>query len=336
MITLERDRLFFRFPEVHESAVCEIHFQRTLRLPDNGRTYPLPAGLGAFPLRHTDDFERLPEAFRRRGGVVMPMWQAEAMWLRFESDTDYPFAVKVAAGKINAVSGENWRDGLHRDPQDYAVVPRQPWLDGFCVTKGTIRQFVAAPLGKGITAEEQLTGAAEHGGVQIVVHPMKKEAHERLFRREPLVVYERREMPMPCAAAPPMGLAAGGKMKQEIYEDFYDFDVWDLRSSSRCFVTLLDAQSWTHITGEPPPTEPIGPAAYKAHRIPWFDYYAADRKAVDGSSRLAGLKSIKEAAKFGLGGKFWKQEGTVTPPPVHLGPDRRPTPRSSEVREAEF
>ena len=36
-------------------------------------------------------------------------------------------------------------------------------------------------------------------------------------------------MPMACGAAPPMGLAAGGLMKQEIYEDFYDFDVWDLR-----------------------------------------------------------------------------------------------------------
>ena len=81
MITLEDDSLTFRFPDVHEEAVCEIHFQRTLRLPDDGRTYPLPAGLGSFPLRHIDDFEGLPEAFRKRGGVVMPMWQAEAMWV---------------------------------------------------------------------------------------------------------------------------------------------------------------------------------------------------------------------------------------------------------------
>ena len=63
----------------------------------------------------------------------MPMWQAEAMWIHFGTRYDYPFAVKIAAGKINAVCGENWRDGLHRDPQDYVVVPRQPWLDGFSV-----------------------------------------------------------------------------------------------------------------------------------------------------------------------------------------------------------
>ena len=34
----------------HQPAV-EIDFQRTLRLPDDGQTYPLPPGLGAFPLR---------------------------------------------------------------------------------------------------------------------------------------------------------------------------------------------------------------------------------------------------------------------------------------------
>jgi len=56
MITLEDDALAFRFPHLHENAICQIRFQRTLRLPDDGKTYPLPAGLGAFPLRHIDDF----------------------------------------------------------------------------------------------------------------------------------------------------------------------------------------------------------------------------------------------------------------------------------------
>ena len=56
MIMLEADRLMFRFPEVHEDAVCSIEFQRTLRIPDDDREYPLPPGLGRFPLRHLDDF----------------------------------------------------------------------------------------------------------------------------------------------------------------------------------------------------------------------------------------------------------------------------------------
>ena len=75
----------------------------------------------------------------------------------------------MAIGKINAVTGDDWKDGLKRRRQDYMVSTEQPWLDGYCVEKGFIRQFVAMPLGSGYSAEEQITGEAEHGGIQIVV-----------------------------------------------------------------------------------------------------------------------------------------------------------------------
>ena len=121
-----------------------IAFQRALRIPDDGRSYPLPAGLGAFPLRSVDDFPATaPVSWLQRGGVVMPMDQSEAHWISFSARV--PFAVKIAAGKINAVSGEAWTAELPSEPQDYVVVPGQPWLDGFSVGEGLIRQFVAIP-----------------------------------------------------------------------------------------------------------------------------------------------------------------------------------------------
>jgi hypothetical protein len=183
MITLEETNshgaLTFRFPEVHDDAKCSIHFQRTLRIPDDEQTYPLPPGLGAFPLRHLDDYaRRVPAEWVKRGGVVMPMHQSEAMWVSFRARgawPAYPFAVKIATGKINAVTGDEWEPHLNRDPQDYMVIPEQPWLDGYCVEKGIIRQFVAMPLGEGYTAEEQITGAAKYGGLQVIVYPMKVE-----------------------------------------------------------------------------------------------------------------------------------------------------------------
>jgi len=134
MIELNHDQLVIHFPEVHEEARLAINFQRTLRIPDDGRTYPLPAGLGPFPLRHVDDHPRTaPQQWIEHGGVMLPMYQAEALWVCFNGS--YPFAIKIAAGKINAVTGEDWRDGLHRDPQDYVTAPDQPWLDGYCVKK---------------------------------------------------------------------------------------------------------------------------------------------------------------------------------------------------------
>ena len=107
--------------------------------------------------------------------MFLPIAQSEAMWLSFSGS--YPMALRIASEKIDAVTGEPWSDGLTAEPQNYVVVPEQPWLDGFCVAKGAIRQFVAMPLGTGYTAEEQLTGEAVHGGLQVGVHPMKRDAY---------------------------------------------------------------------------------------------------------------------------------------------------------------
>lgn len=166
MITLERQKIVIRFPEIHPHAVARISFQRTLRIPDDGKDYPLPPGMGNFPLHHVEDHQaKLPEKWALHGGVFMPMYQSEALWLSFDSGGhNYPIALQIAAGKINAVNGEPWQEDMQFDPQGYVVTNRQPWLDGFCIEKGRIRQFVAAPLGKGITVEEQVTGIAEFGG----------------------------------------------------------------------------------------------------------------------------------------------------------------------------
>ena len=290
MIELKENALHFRFPEVHQDARCAVEFQRTLRIPDDERTWFLPPGLGRFPLRHLDDHAcRLPEAWRRRGGVIMPMHQAEALWINFNAF--YPFAVKVATGKICAVTGEAWGNHLNRDPQDYVVVPDQPWLDGYCVEKGVIRQFVAMPLGEGYSVEEQLTGEAVHGGLQIAAWPMKRERYEELCAYRvcegPGVVYA-------CEAPTAMGLAPGGRMKQEIHDDRHGLDVWDQRHGSRCFITIANSAQWIAATGERPPTEPPTAKHYAEMGLPWFDYYGGDVEAVAGAAALKGLTSVAE------------------------------------------
>jgi len=308
MIELRKDALEFSAFDVHPEARLRVEFQRTLRIPDNDRTYPLPPGLGRFPMVHVDDHaDRVPQNWIRHGGVMLPMHRAEALWIRFKPDGSRPFgwayrfAVKVAAGKINAVTGEEWREGLHRDPQDYVVVPRQPWLDGFCVERGTIRQFVAMPLGEGYTAEEQITQLAESGGLQIVCYPMKRESFERLYERKGAFLGGDRliagdaEADFRESASTEMGLAPGGRMKQEILEDRHDLAVWDQRHGSRCFVHLCDAGAWQRVTGKPAPTVPPTARAYSDAGLPWFEYYA-DGPAVDGSPILRRLKSV-----FGMG-----------------------------------
>jgi hypothetical protein len=167
------------------------------------------------------------------------MYQSEALWINFS--TDYPFAVKVAAGKINALTGELWRTDLQADPQNYLVLPEQPWLDGFAVRKGVIRQFVAMPLGAGYSAEEQITGKADTGGIQFKVFPLRAEAYfrsevaDRLPKSledllDELVDAELLDSGILYSGVPcpsmmmadldlSMGLGAGGTMRQEIFKD---------------------------------------------------------------------------------------------------------------------
>jgi hypothetical protein len=189
MITLDDDVLNIRCPDVHPHAHVKLEFQRTLRIPDDDRVHQLPAGLGRFPLRHVEDFGgSLDEVTLRRGGIMMPMHRSEAMWINFNgssplsSEHAYPFAIKVAAGKINALTGEAWSPSLSAEEQDYIVIPAQPWIDGFAISKGIIRQFVAERLGEGFSVEEQLTGKAEFGGLQIFAYPMKAECYTAILR----------------------------------------------------------------------------------------------------------------------------------------------------------
>ena len=146
-----------------------VTFERTLRIPDDGREYPLPPSLGHFPVRRVADHaDRVPPAWLEHGGVFLPMYQREAMWLNFTATHWRPNALKVAVGKVNALSGERYHQRLTTGEQDYVVTPPQPWLDGINAGAGFIKQFVAMPLGGGLTIEGQVTGEEAHGGLQLV------------------------------------------------------------------------------------------------------------------------------------------------------------------------
>lgn len=292
MIELRNDTLYVSFPEVHQKAQCAIAFQRTLRVPDDNQDYPLPAGLGRFPLHAVDDHP-VPDHWREDGGVFLPMYQSEALWIALnEAYSNYPVAVKIAAGKINAVTGEAWKNTLQADPQDYVVIPKQPWLDGFNIAAGVVRQFVAAPLGEGLTAEGQLAGAEIWGGVQLIFYPMKAEVYERRF--PPRVERANIDYCSVVEESFGMGLAPGGRIRQVIEEDPYDIDDWDTSAYSRCFVHLLNSEDYGRITGRKLPSTPVTAQAYADAGVPWFDWYS-EGKGVPAGKLLPALDGIAAA-----------------------------------------
>lgn len=282
-----------------------VSFQRTLRIPDDGNSYPLPPGLGTFPVHRVDDFrDRVPASWRERGGVFLPIYQREAMWLNFGGAHWRPNAVKIGIGKINAVSGDEWDEKLKAPKrgktQNYIVCPDQPWLDGINAGDGFIRQFVAMPLGMGYTVEGQVTGKEQFGGVQIVCFDPKA---GKFPDQEPKARSLYRGMVAECAmpAAPmmagEMGLGAGGKMKQDIYPDEHGIETWDENNFGRVWVHLVDSLSYRDITGKEAPGTPVSPKTYTQAGLLWFDLYDEHKGDVTSSKTLAGVKSIKEMDK---------------------------------------
>jgi len=275
---------------------CAVSFQRTLRIPDDGRTYPLPPGLGAFRIHPVEDHkDRLPPEWQTDGGAFIAMYQREAMWIGFRGAPWKPNAVKIEIGGINAVTGRKFAEGLSSNPQNYVVIPDQPWLDGINTGPGSIRQFIAVPLGLGYTVEAALSGEEKYGGVQITVYEPKPGRFPDTAPPEPTAGPQK--LAAPAAAktgGPGMGLGAGGVMKQKIYPDTYGLDVWDQANRGSLTVHIVNSAQYQMITGDDPPPTPIDAATYTQHNLPWFDLYDEEKQHVAPSDRLAGAKTIAE------------------------------------------
>ena len=83
-----------------------LKLRRTLRVPEDGKSYPLPAYFGSYPLLNVETFsDRLPLHMRKKGGLFIPMFQREALSLDFGCSSEECFAIRVYAGSINAISG---------------------------------------------------------------------------------------------------------------------------------------------------------------------------------------------------------------------------------------
>jgi hypothetical protein len=69
------------FPDTIKVKACgrnafEMSFMRTVRVPDNGKTYKLPPGLGRFPLFNVEAFSsRLPPEIAKKGGIFFPIYR---------------------------------------------------------------------------------------------------------------------------------------------------------------------------------------------------------------------------------------------------------------------
>jgi hypothetical protein len=218
------------------------------------------------------------------------------------------------------------------------------------------------PLGWGLTVEQQITGQEEHGGIQIEVIPMKVEEFDRRFPK-----YEPREektgggvlrscsigsyssssevmsfnaavasldCDMSRSISPDMGLGAGGQMKQDIFDDTYGLDAWDVSKRQRTFVHLANSFAWEAITGYSPHPTPCTAENYARHGYPWFDYYLDGMPVQKGGDNLKQIKSVL-ALGFQKGLGVFPNNASVEVPPEKVHTIKGEAPKDA-VRDGRW
>jgi len=274
-------------------------FQRTLRIPEDGRTYPLPPGLGRLPVLRAADFaQAVPTAWVERDDLFLPLYQREALWLAFDGAWWKPNAVQVAVGGIDAISGRAL-EGLSGENQNYVVCPNQLWLDGVNAGEGFVRQFVAVPLGESRTVEAQVRGREQVGGIQVrVFEPKPGRFPDKPPTREQL---ELEPDAVLAPHAPELGIGAGGKIRQRIVPDPYGTDTWDPDQSAAVSIQIVNSAQYRELTGRPPPPTPISATTYTEYGLPWFELYDEQAGDVQAPEFLATLEgAIGDDAEAGV------------------------------------
>lgn len=279
MIEFQDHGMIFRFPHLADNAVAAVVFWRLLRSQDVGAPRekllpwapgPVPLGVGPMRIEPVDRHaDMLPEPMLRRGGVLLPMWQSEALSIRFACYAgSMPFAVTLEAGGVNLVSGAPARAGLHRDPQDYCAFPTLRGIDWVRTGPDTVRQPVPSPIDADLSAEDQLDRSAASGGIRISVTPPTREAfvaweknprHELLYDDELANIGAKGRSFSVC----------------EMEADGRPLDDYDWARTLSTWVTMLDAVAWFHVAKRLPRRLPPMELTYE-YRQPWFDHYGTD------------------------------------------------------------
>lgn len=300
-----------------------VTFHRTVRVPDGRQPANLPPSLGHVELYHVSDYDkRCPENWER-DGYFMALHDTEAMWMSFSAG-QFPVALLVGAGGVNALTGEKLGTTLAKD--NYLVAPPQPWLDGWKNTDGTVYQFVATPYkkGKGISVAEQLikeeskTGAL---GIALFTAKDPSKLKSKLAPKEgwsggmldddfhwtkgagsksyvsasagstvmgmsvnKLADENVTRSRMPM---PEMGLGKGGKIIQKIYADPHGLEVWNEKPEATMAFYLVNAEAFVEITGK----TIAKPVTSETYGGPWFGMNDQDEADVSGSNKFVGLES---------------------------------------------
>ncbi|PQE20638.1 integral membrane protein [Rutstroemia sp. NJR-2017a BBW] len=280
-----------------EGGRLDIALRRTVRVPDDGRSYNLPPNLGSFLLYDVNTYkDKLPVSVVQKGGFFMPIHDREAMFIQFASTS--PFAIKIYSGGVNVISGESKHPRAQENSametefttkhsaQDHMVTPAQNWVDGIASIDGKVQQFVAASDTYGYSVEAQLTNATIHVALRLAGGRARLQGD----RSSPLEA---------------LSLAPGGLINQVIRHDDKPSGFWDTSSSVTFNVQPVDANLCQTILGFYPLLPPVTAVDYSCPSMLPLYTLTEEPSGIFGNFPVRSLGQIDRARD----GSFTKRTG---------------------------
>jgi hypothetical protein len=253
-----------------------VKFQHPPRPPGDAKIYVFSTGLEELPLRPATDFPDAPPApWLKQTDFLMPMDASDPFLIRFTSN--YPFAVKLAAGNLDAVTGESSLSGLQKEPRNYLVV------SGESTTRGVKERSFVLPLDVGCAVHEQFFADQKIGRIDLQICPLHVESYFReevahsipptlreyfaWFVYAPSVRARLGKMQLldeqqgnECLTDESGAILLGRKFEDEFDPQYIEELVdlrevadWDQTETKSCSVHVCNPSVWRKITGMNPP-----------------------------------------------------------------------------------
>jgi hypothetical protein len=147
----------------------------------------------------------------------------------------------------------------------------------------------------------------EHGLIGLVPEEHLTDARSTLGARAGRAQFQPRFMPedssMPARGRPAsehvieMGIARGGKIRQQIMEDTYGAASWDEAAFRDVVIHIVNSEVYQHITGREAPPSPITDEQYRNCNIPWYSDYQENAPSLSPVTVFKRILSIGQIDK---------------------------------------
>lgn len=234
-----------------EISGLRVQFTRTFRVTDG---LPLTAHHFGSPSVYNVDPSRqaLPADVLARGGVLIPTYPWEALYIHLDSDA--PVALQISYQGRCALTGNSLSRRLRHRHRNYVVVPFHRHITGAAAANHSTLQFSVGCVTNDLQFRASHEVTHRITGLQLQVWNLNDTARQR-WSNGSGSTHHATSVDTPLAPPRPQSISSRD---------------WSTAPLARVWIHLVDPVLWPAITGSLPPASPISSSDYFTHGLPWL------------------------------------------------------------------